>query len=266
MITLFKKIKKLFRKKKSETRDRRTELKQAFPDFPDSTLDILIDVEPFTMTSPERIESLCNSVDYLCQQGIPGDIVECGVWRGGSMMAIARSLCRHGDLERQLHLYDTYEGMPPALDVDRDFTDAAASTLLQEQEKSDPKSIWCYSAIDEVRNNMSRTSYPSERLHFVKGKVEQTLLDEVPEKIALLRLDTDWYESTKICLEKLFPRLVDGGVLIVDDYGHWRGCKKAVDEYFTRMQLPMLLHRIDYTGRIGIRTSGPESYRQKRSA
>lgn len=99
---------------------------------------------------------------------------------------------------------------------------------------------------------MADTGYPIERVRFVEGRVEDTLPVRVPDRISLLRLDTDWYESTRCELEHLFPKLVPGGVLIVDDYGHWEGCRRAVEEYFDENNIPMLLNRIDYTGRIGI--------------
>lgn len=218
------------------------------------------------MTSPERIEALCGAVEYVSTNQIPGDVVECGVWRGGSMMAIASCLQANQDTDRRLHLYDTFEGMPPAQDVDKDFLDTPAANQLDEQDRADPRSVWCYSGIQEVRQNMSRTGYPEEQLQFVKGKVEDTLVGEVPERIALLRLDTDWYESTKICLEVLFPRLVAGGVLIIDDYGHWQGCRQAVDEYFSKTATPIFLQRIDYTGRIAIKSELTCSHPQKLSA
>lgn len=102
----------------------------------------------------------------------------------------------------------------------------------------------------EVSSNLARTDYPSERTHLVKGRVEDTVPSEAPERIAVLRLDTDWYESTRHEMEQLFPRLPPGGVLILDDYGHWQGSRRAVDEYLAAEGLHLLLQRIDYTGRI----------------
>jgi hypothetical protein len=93
----------------------------------------------------------------------------------------------------------------------------------------------------------------------IAGKVEETLPEHAPESIALLRLDTDWYESTRHELEHLFPRVVAGGVLLLDDYGHWKGSRKAVDEYFAAQGITMLLNRVDYTGRLGIVTDTPAS-------
>lgn len=256
---MLKLLRKLLRRKTTEAPlDPRAHLQSRYPDFTSSTIDTILAVEPFTMTSPERIEALCGAVEYLCRSRIAGDVVECGVWRGGSMMAVASMLLREGDHSRQLHLYDTYEGMPPAEDVDKDFLDADASELLSQQDKQDPESIWCYSGLDEVQRNMQSTSYPQESIQFIKGKVEDTLSGNLPDSIALLRLDTDWYESTKVCLEQLYPRLVPGGVLIIDDYGHWQGCRKAVDEYFIRHSVAIHLNRIDYTGRIAIKPGTPQ--------
>ncbi|MCW2967337.1 MAG: macrocin O-methyltransferase, partial [Solirubrobacteraceae bacterium] len=105
----------------------------------------------------------------------------------------------------------------------------------------------------DVRNTVLGTGYPPERIHFVRGPVEETLPEHAPERLALLRLDTDWYESTRAEMEHLYPRLSDGGVLIIDDYGHWDGARRAVEEHFAANGDAPLLHRIDYTGRIGIK-------------
>jgi O-methyltransferase len=109
--------------------------------------------------------------------------------------------------------------------------------------------LWCIASLDDVRANLLSTGYPANQIHFVPGKVEQTIPKTLPERLALLRLDTDWYESTKHELEHLYPRLSNDGVLIIDDYGHWRGAREAVDEFFLRSRHP-LLHRLDYTGRL----------------
>jgi len=137
-------------------------------------------------------------------------------------------------------------------DEDVDFLGQDASGLLAEQDREDAKSIWCFSPLDQVKDAMALTGYPEERLNFVQGKVEDTLPTTKPESIALLRLDTDWYESTRCELEHLFPRIVDGGVIIIDDYGHWEGCRRAVDEYMARHNVPIFLQRIDYTGRMAV--------------
>jgi hypothetical protein len=125
--------------------------------------------------------------------------------------------------------------------------------MLTKSDINDATSVWCFSSIEEVKNNIATLNYPTEKVYFVKGKVEDTIPTTIPQKIAVLRLDTDWYESTKHELEHLFPLLVSGGVLIIDDYGHWEGARKAVDEYIEKNNLNILLNRIDYTGRIAIK-------------
>jgi hypothetical protein len=210
-------------------------------------------VHPFTMTSPERIYSLIESVRYTERAFIEGDIVECGVWKGGSMMAIIQTLLLKNNQDRNLYLYDTYEGMSEPSEHDVDFSAQAASAQLSERTRDEKDVIWAYSPLEAVQQNIYSTGYPKEKIHFIKGKVEDTIPKTIPEKISLLRLDTDWYESTRHELIHLFPLLSKGGVLIIDDYGHWAGARKAVDEFFEQQQLSGMLHRIDNTGRIYIK-------------
>lgn len=210
-------------------------------------------VRPYTMTSPERIFSLCEAVKYIQEKRIEGEVVECGVWKGGSMMAVAETLLRSGDSNRELYLFDTFEGMPPPTEHDVDIAGGTAESLLDSADKERDESVWCRATLDIVKDALSGTGYPSEKIHYVKGMVEQTIPQFAPDKIALLRLDTDWYESTKHEMEHLFPRLAKGGVLIIDDYGHWQGARKAVDEYLEKNQIKILLNRIDYTGRIAVK-------------
>jgi O-methyltransferase len=213
---------------------------------------IIEKVRPFTLTTSERISALCHSVRHVAQHKIPGDIVECGVWRGGSMMAAAMTLLDERDLSRTLHLFDTFEGMPPPSEADRRAIDGmSAAALLATADKSSP--IWAYAPLDEVRANLASTGYPADRLRFIKGKVEDTLPKHAPHPIAVLRLDTDWYESTRHELIHLYPKLSAGGVLIIDDYGDWEGARKAVDEYINDNRLPLLLQRIDQNGRLAVK-------------
>jgi O-methyltransferase len=221
-------------------------------DFDKASIQLWKDVEPFTMTSAERIVALREAVVYIVKHQIPGDIVECGVWKGGSMMAIARTLIENGVTDRRLFLYDTFEGMSQPTAVDRDFRGKPAARVLAESDKR-TSMMWAYSRLDEVQRNMQRTGYDEQKIVFVQGKVEDSLPARAPEQIALLRLDTDWYESTYHELNHLFPRLSIGGVLIIDDYGYWQGARKAVDEYFSAHRVPVLLNRIDDTGRICVK-------------
>ncbi|QTN32005.1 class I SAM-dependent methyltransferase [Akkermansiaceae bacterium] len=215
--------------------------------------EVLGKVEPFTMTTPERIAVLVDAIQHIEARRIEGDIVECGVWRGGSAMAMAETLIKRGSTERHLWLYDTFEGMSEPTEADTSYDGELAARQLARTEKSDARSVWCISPLDEVRANMASTSYPAERITLVKGKVEDTIPQTVPDRIALLRLDTDWYESTKHELEHLYPRLVPGGILIIDDYGFWQGARKAVDEYFQSHPPGPMLCRVDASARIGVK-------------
>lgn len=221
------------------------------PDFDAETIDICQRVRPFTMTSPERIFSLCRTVEYIVQNEIPGDIVECGVWKGGSMMAVAHTLTKMR-ATRKLHLFDTFEGMTQPSSVDKNFKGELAAHALATSDKSTSWS-WAYSGLEEVKSNLQGTGYDLNQVAFIKGKVEESIPQYAPAQIAVLRLDTDWYESTYHELRHLYPRLSVGGVLIIDDYGHWEGARKAVDQYIAEGRLKILLNRVDYTGRIAVK-------------
>jgi hypothetical protein len=203
------------------------------------------------MTSSERRWALISAIKYLNRAGVEGAIVECGVWRGGNML-IAKDLCNEEKANRKVYLFDTFTGMSEPTDHDvSSLGDVALDEYRARQRDGDYN--WALASLEEVRQNFERAGLLDDNVIFVKGKVEYTLLEpaNVPDQIALLRLDTDWYESTRIELETLFPRLASGGVLIIDDYGHWEGARRAVDEYF--MPRPVLLVRIDRTGRLVIK-------------
>jgi len=211
-------------------------------------------VKTYTMTSPQRLYALYRSVEYILQHNIPGDFVECGVWRGGSAMTIALTLKKHNVTGRRLYLYDTYEGMSEPTENDKDIFGNKADNLLQDQERVDKKeNIWCYASLEDVSANLASTGYPASAISFIQGKVEDTIPATIPSSIAILRLDTDWYESTLHELNHLYPLLVSKGVLIIDDYGHWQGARRAVDEYMEQHQLVLLLSRIDYTARSAVK-------------
>jgi hypothetical protein len=212
-------------------------------------------VRPFTMTSDERLQALIDAVRYCVRREIPGAFAECGVWRGGSVLAMLLTLLEEGRVDRDVYLFDTFEGMTAPTEHDVSALDPPALETWQ-QADGKPWSEFFDSSIfneEQVRATLIDSGYPSDRLHFVRGPVEDTLPANAPEQLALLRLDTDWYESTKHELEHLYPRLATGGVLIIDDYGHWDGARCAVDEYFERLAKPLLLNRIDYTGRIAVK-------------
>jgi O-methyltransferase len=207
-------------------------------------------VKPYTMVSIPNLYSLYNSVIYVVKNGIEGDFVECGVWRGGCSMMVALVFKKYGVMDRKIYMYDTFEGMPPPTEKDLDFRNSKAEIQLKVPPSKDKNSIWCIADIEDVSSNIRLTNYPTENFVLIKGKVEDTLRVNLPQKnLAILRLDTDWYESTKEELERLYPILSVNGVLIIDDYGHWQGARKAVDEYFQANNINQLLNRVDYTCR-----------------
>jgi hypothetical protein len=207
-------------------------------------------VEGLTMTSMERRYHLVQAVRHIAKHRIPGAFVECGVWRGGSMMLMAQTLKQCGDESRDLYLYDTFEGMPPPTERDKDLNGRPAATRLEADEQAkDASHVWAIASLEEVKRHMMRVSYPPDRIHYVIGKVESTIPGTMPPCISLLRLDTDWYESTAHELRHLYPLVSSGGVVIIDDYGYWQGARRAVDEFIASSLDRVLLHRIDGTGR-----------------
>ena len=211
-------------------------------------------VKGLTATSPGRMVGLMDAVKYIVANKVEGAFIECGVWRGGSSMVAAYTLLEVGDTSRDIYLFDTFEGMSPPTEKDVMFDGTKAKDLLDASERREElDNYWCIGSIENVRRNMLSTGYPEDKIHLVKGKVEATIPKQAPERIALLRLDTDWYESTKHEMEHLYPRLAPHGVLIIDDYGHWVGAKQAVEEYFATQKLKPFLSRLDYTGRLVIK-------------
>jgi O-methyltransferase len=208
--------------------------------------------QPHTMTSLERLAALCLAVEYVVGNDVPGAFVECGVWKGGSSMAAALTLIRLGREDVELFMFDTFEGMSEPGEEDRLWAtgEKAKQLLAASSQDSD---VRAFAPIDTVKRNLESTGYPTDHLHFVKGMVEDTIPDSAPAQISLLRLDTDWYESTKHELIHLFPRISRNGILIIDDYGDWAGARKAVDEYFAAQGMKPFLGRIDGTGRIYVK-------------
>jgi predicted O-methyltransferase YrrM len=227
---------------------------EQIPDLEPAFRDLHARCSPYTMTSVERMYAVYQAAGHVARAGIAGDYVECGVWRGGSSMMAALALAQAGDGGRTMWLYDTFEGMsePTAEDAPNPLEAADVHDQWARNETGDHND-WCYAPLDEVRANMRSAGVGDERLKLVKGKVEDTIPGAIPERIALLRLDTDWYESTRHELEHLYPLLQPGGVLIIDDYGHWPGARRAVDEYLAAQGVQLLLGRIDNSGRIAVK-------------
>jgi O-methyltransferase len=206
---------------------------------------------PLSLATNHRLASTVDAVRYVTANSIAGAIVECGVWRGGNMVAAALSLLALEDFSRELFLYDTYEGMSAPTTSDIDWQGILAADLLEMESKG--TGVWLRVSLEDVRANLKATGYPLAQIHFVKGTVEETIPKVLPGEVAVLRLDTDWYESTRHELVHLFPLLKPGGVLIIDDYGHWQGARVAVDEYLQEQGIKPLLSRIDYTCRMMVK-------------
>ncbi len=221
-------------------------------DYDDEAKKIIRAVRPYTMTGTDKTFALIQAVRYVTRHAIPGDIVECGVWRGGSMQAAARALIAAGDTSRDLRLFDTYEGMPPPSQQDIRRQDNRTAEELLAEESPENSWVWAVATLDDVRQGFAQVPYPAERVHFVQGRVEETIPAQAPERIAILRLDTDWYESTRHELEHLYPRLSPGGVLLLDDYGYWEGARQAVDEFLDETGERLLLTRTD-SGRLAVK-------------
>jgi hypothetical protein len=217
------------------------------PDFGPADVELVRRVQPYTLTPPERIIALRDAVRWIVQAGVPGAFAECGVWRGGSMQVIALTLRELGVTDRELWLYDTFEEMPPPGDLDRDPSGRLVSEVIAEAGEADP--VYAYLPYHAVRAALEATGYPAGQMLWVQGLVEDTIPATAPDQLALLRLDTDWYESTRHELVHLAPRLAAGGVLLIDDYGHFSGARQAVDEYLA-LQHPVFLHRVDYSARL----------------
>jgi O-methyltransferase len=214
-------------------------------------------VQGYTLTPPERVVALCEAVRYVVRAGVSGAFAECGVWRGGSCLAILRTLCSLGVTDRDLYLYDTFESMPPPGPEDVDLYGVPAATYHERlaQGADYDHEAFDYLPFAQVQALLHDTGYPPERLHFVKGLVEDTLPDQAPRQVCLLRLDTDYYQSTRHELFHLFPRMQSGGVLLIDDYGYFEGCKKATDEYIACLAASgrhLFLSRIDFSARLAI--------------
>lgn len=207
--------------------------------------------KPFTMTPVTRGYALFSAINHIVDSKISGCVIECGVWRGGSSMVAARTLLDRGET-RDFYLFDTYAGMSEPTEHDVRSTGEVAAGKWSELQTDDVNQ-WCYASVDDVKANMARTGYPDDKIQYVVGKVEDTLPKTTIGDIAILRLDTDWYESTRVELELLYPKLVSGGVLILDDYGVWDGARKAVDDYFDALDSKPLLFRVDDSCRVAVK-------------
>ena len=217
-----------------------------FPkDFDAEAIATIEAVTPYTMIGRERLFALITGIRHIAKHKIQGAVVECGVWRGGAMGAAALTLKALGE-QRDMYLFDTFEGMSIPTEEDKTFGGGDAMEEFLEKRTGEESSDWCMASLEDVQANLTRLGLDTNDFHFVKGMVEDTIPDGAPQgDIALLRLDTDWYKSTKHEMDHLFPKLMPGGVLIIDDYGDWEGARQAVDEYLDAHNIRMLLTRVD---------------------
>jgi hypothetical protein len=183
---------------------------------------------------------------YCEKNKILGSYVECGVKAGKHPLLACNTILQNNLNKRDIYMFDTYEGLtkPGKYDYTRknakyNMSNESVIKNWEVKKVSEKTNKWCYCSLEDVKNNLYQRNYPKDKLHFIKGDVMETLLEEknIPDKISVLRLDTDWYESSKFELEKLYHRVADGGVVILDDYFHWDGQRRATDEFLQENNL-----------------------------
>ena len=173
-------------------------------------------VKSETMTSILNFWFLLKSIDCLVENKIQGSFVACGVWRGGSAMAMAMRLVQHNSLLVDIYLFDTYSGMVAPSNFDVEAHSGEAASVLMKKDAPD-SFVMADAPLDLVKSNMDHTSYPKNKVHYIEGDVLETLTNVNVQDISLIRLDTDWYESTLAELNHLVPRLVKGGICIINN-------------------------------------------------
>lgn len=199
-------------------------------------------VKPYTKSTPARLESMGNALCAIDEDAVPGDVVECGVWRGGNIM-----LARIMSPQRKCWLYDTFDGMTVP-DAKLDIKRSGERAIDRYNAKKAGGIKWDAISLGEVREGFNKLGL-IDKCNFVIGPIEETVCNAVsPKSISILRLDVDWYAPTKAALEALYPLVSEYGFLIVDDYGHWMGCQKAVDEFFG--ERAPLHFDVDYSCRV----------------
>ncbi|NQT04491.1 MAG: class I SAM-dependent methyltransferase [Dehalococcoidia bacterium] len=185
--------------------------------------------------SVPRLVALYKLSREIDRQPIPGNIVECGVRNGGSS-AVMASVFRKSSLCRDMWLFDSFEGLPEP---------TAEDGYKAQTEYHEGK---CLGSVDAVKEILNQLSIPENRVHIIEGWFEETFPSVKTNKVALLHIDADWYESVKLCLEKFYDSVCPGGFIALDDYGHWEGCRRATDEFLKKRSLDIKLVRVDDTG------------------
>lgn len=251
-----KPIFKFFDKLIKESKSQKTQLKDIATELEKFDINLINQIidKKYTMTSVHRLINTLKSCYYVVENDIPGDFVECGVWRGGNAI-LAKKIFEHLNSDKKVWMFDTFEGMTAPTNVDIEAINQISAKNKFDESQTNTHNEWCYASLEDVQKNCSNSGIDIAALKFIKGDVCDTLKkpDNVPDHISVLRLDTDWYESTRAELEVLYPKLSNGGVLIIDDYGHWEGARKAVDEYFSLQKYKPLFNVIDRTGRSALK-------------
>lgn len=211
-------------------------------------------IQKYSMTPQIRIFNLLQSLRHIKYKKIEGDYVECGVWKGGNIILFKKFIENEDrDSIKNIFAFDTYEGMTEPDENDYDISSKVSANVLLKGDKTKQTNLWGVCSLENVKKNILENVNNMKNIKFIKGRVENTLnLDSnLPDKISLLRLDTDWYSSTKKELEVLYSKVSSGGIIIIDDYGHWGGSKKAVDNFFLNKYVWM--HYVDYACRLIIK-------------
>ena len=237
MNLIAKKIRNFFRIVKKPFVKKKDFWKNNIPEIDQENRDLIEFIGDYSLTPLIRRWTLIKSLHYINKNKMIGDIVECGIWRGGNLFLAKKIQDKYyNEIQRKFYGFDTFEGMTQPSVHDGEKINKIYQSF---KDKNEP---WTKASLDDVKNSSKKLFSDINQFNFIKGKVEETLLDKknLPNKISLLRLDTDLYESTKIELEILYPLLVEKGILIIDDYGDFQGCRKAVDEYFLDKNVLMI--------------------------
>jgi len=193
--------------------------------------EILNNCSNFTMTSKDRQLQILQCVEDICNKNVPGDFIEIGVWKGGIIMIMLYKLLQLGVTDRIIHVYDTFSGMTESSLKDIDRFGIVADYKAP--------GIICSASYEDVYNNIQSIGYPMKNIIFHLGDIRNTDVSCIPNKIALLRLDIDWYELYKFALPLFEPNVSNDGIVTIDDYNFWNGCKEAVDEYIENKDIEL---------------------------
>lgn len=193
------------------------------------------EVRGYTAVFVPRLAALHRLCREMERRKVPGDVIECGVYNGGSAALMASVCCKDEASDRRIWLFDSFEGLPKPTE--------------QDGEKAKSCGWWCHGDLAKVRSIFHKKGIPESRVRIVKGWFHETFPGLDSPSIALLHIDADWYDSVKLCLEKFYDHVLPGGYIVIDDYGHWEGCRKATDEFLRTRGISVKLTKVDYTGR-----------------